>query len=366
VQESALPLPDNSIEEGGSSAHKSRTLIGNSWSMIRGLAFSPDGRRLASAGWDKIAKLWSVAEGREARTFTSNLHFTSVAFSPDGRFLGMAAQSDDDKPLENAITLWDSTSPNEVRNLIGHQGRVCSIQFSPDGRLLASCDGAGTIYIWDINSSQLLRVFRGKWLHSKLGGGSEPNPVLAFSRDGRLLATRSMGIDVWDLSSGKIVNSLRLHYLTTFLTTFLGFAPDNRSLIETNGGGAIRIWDVTNGKEERRLADPPKRKGVIFSLSGGVLNSDATRLAVSTYCSADKPAEKVVLWDLAAGRILGTVPGPDIGGSFLAFSPDGHWLANEESPLRIDAPQNTTGDYKEKLKRELVDRIILWRTSEIR
>lgn len=111
-----------------------------------------------------------------------------------------------------------------------------------------------------------------------------------------------------------------------YVSMFLGFTPDGRSLVEAKGGGKIRIWDVASGEATRCLADPPKRSGVTFVLCCATLSPDGKLLAVSTYSSAEEPSHKVTLWDVAAGRTLGTVAGGD-SCQALAFSPDGQMLA---------------------------------------
>jgi len=307
---------------------KPLTLIGHTL-PIYSLAFSPDGRWLGSGSLDKTAKLWDVTSGRDVRTFTGNLRITCVEFSPDGRRLVLAATNaspvDDAKPVANSITLWDSASPNEVRNFAGHRGPLFCVKFSPDGRLLASTDGASTVNLWDIASGQIIMAFKHGWLRSKLFGG-DVGSSLAFSPDGRFLASRSSPATLWDVSNGKEARVFGPESASLYFSMFLGFTPDGRSLVEAKGSGKISIWDVASGKEARCLADPPKRGGVTSVLRCAALSPDGSLLAVATSSSAENPTERVTLWDVAAGRTFGTVAGGD---SFqaLAFSPDGQWLA---------------------------------------
>jgi hypothetical protein len=155
------------------------------------VAFSPDGRLLASGSLDATIKLWEVASGREVRTLSGHTGgVTSVAFSPDGRLLASGS-------LDATIKLWEVASGREVRTLSGHTGGVTSVAFSPDGRLLASGSGDRTIKLWEVTSGSLVRTLTGHtdWVYS-----------VAFSPDGRLLASGSgdTTITLWEWQEAPI------------------------------------------------------------------------------------------------------------------------------------------------------------------
>jgi WD40 repeat protein len=284
------------------SGREIRTLSGHN-EGVNSIALSLDGRTLASASDDKTIKLWDLASGTDLVSLGGHTDkVNSVAFSADGRVL--ASASDD-----RTIKLWDIASKRELRTLSGRSGAVWSVTFAPDGHLLASGNFDDTIQLWDVANGHPLRTLRGAYV--------------AFSPDGRLLAAASAystGIDLWDVDTGR---KLRSFSGQKDNPTSVAFSPDGRTLASGSQDKTVRIWDVASGLTVRTFSGHFERvSSVAFSPDGRILASGSDD-------------QTIKLWDAASGREIRTLTGHSEAVYTVAFSPDGRILASGYETVKL-------------------------------
>lgn len=204
-------------------------LVGHGGGPVKGLTFSSDGQWLASASWDRTARIWDWRSTKVLHSLVGHSDaVVAISFSPDGQKLATGS-------YDQSVKIWDCETGKELRTLTGHAAQVESVAFCPTAPLLATAGGAGRVKLWDTRTWQLLR---------ELQGHSDSVCSVAFSPTGRWLATASddWTLKLWDTFSGKELRTFRGH---TGKVRGVAFTPDGRRLASVGHDGTVRLWDLS-------------------------------------------------------------------------------------------------------------------------
>ncbi len=319
------------------------------------IAFSPNGQLLASGGEDQTIRLWEVSTGRETKVLQGHRGWIrSVAFSPNGQLLASAGE-------DQRIRLWEISTGKLLNTMDGYPGWIRSITFSPDGQLLASAGENQAVWLWQVNTCTCLKIFQSHTIkvrslafspdgevlvsggpashdeenicfweiatgreYAPLKGPNKPTWSVAFSFDGKFLATSSDDycVRLWDRSTGECLYTLQGHQN---IIRSVSFSPDGRFLASGCEDETVRLWDTTTGKCQKTLQGHSRSTwSIAFSPDG------------KTLASGDED-HAVRLWDVHSARVFSKLQGHIFRVGSVAFSPGGQLLASgsEDQTVRL-------------------------------
>jgi WD40 repeat protein len=288
---------------------------------VRSVVFSPDGQTIASGGDDTTVRLWNTRTARLQNTLEGHKDaLWCVAFSPDGKTI--ASGSDD-----TTTQLWNADTGQLKHKLEGHKDSILSLAFSPDSQTIASGGVDTTIRLWDVDTAQLKYTLEGHkdWVRS-----------LTFSPDGNTIASGSdIAIRLWDVDTGQLKHLLKGH---KDAVKSVVFSPDGSTIASGSSDTTIRLWDVRTVQLKRTL------RGYRGWVKSVVFSPDGQTIALGSIDNT------IRLWDVQTTQVKHVLKGHKYWVRSVVFSPDGQTIASGSDDNTIRLWDVGTGQLKHTFK----------------
>ena len=302
---------------------------------ILALAFSPDGTVLATSGGgpDYPIRLWSIANRQLRDTLFGHTNWTfALSFSVDGKTLVSGSE-------DNTVRLWDIETGKLKCLLDEHRDDVNSVVFSSDGRTLASGSSDGTIHLWDVHIGRIFAILKGP------ARFPEKVNAIAFSPDGKTLASATTDeIWLWDTSTKHLKEILEGH---AELVTTVVFSPDGKTITSASRDWTLRLWDASTGKLRKTFGEHSSSVNTVAFSPDGETIASASRGLIHLW---NTKGALLRLWYARTGEHLENLIHHIDSVRTVVFSPDGKLIASGGYDSRLRLWDANTGHHITTLK----------------
>ncbi|MFB2920314.1 MULTISPECIES: NACHT domain-containing protein [Aerosakkonema] len=302
-------------------ANLANSIFSKVFGAVFSIAFSPDGKLLATGDANCDITLWRVADGQQILSLQGHTDWIrAVVFSLDNKTLASAS-------FDQTVKLWNIHTGECLRTFQGHSSRVSSVAIGSDNKILASGSDDSTVKLWDIQTGECLKTFQEHICAVRAVAISPTNNEILAS------SSNDATVKLWNIQTGECLKTL-LGNAKAIRT--LTISPNGRILV-TGEDQAVRLWDIVTGECLKTLQGHSK------SVRSVAISPDGKTLASGSY------DQTVRLWDIVTGECLKTLQGHSNWVRSVTISPDGKTLASGSDDQSVVFWNIETGAYLKTL-----------------
>lgn len=326
--------------------------------------WSPNGNLLASGGSDRTVRVWEVETGKARQVLEGHTDIVwSVGWSPDGKQVASGG-------YDRKVMVWEAVKGELKQELIGHTASVRTLSWSPNGELVASGGDDRKLKVWEVatgEEKQQLEGYRGRLLS------------ISWSPNGEWLVSSGEGRRVWvrDIITGKV--KWQLEGNTDWVRS-VSWSPDGKLVVSGGDDKKVRIWDVATGKMRQVLeghtasvmsvrwspngelvgGSGADRKIIVWEVATGKRKQEFAGYLNCVSSVSWSPDEKLMasggndgkvrVWEAATGKIRQKMEGHANQVRSVSWSPSGDWLASGGEDLTVKVWEVATGKIKQDLR----------------
>ncbi|MBA2679048.1 MAG: protein kinase, partial [Ktedonobacteraceae bacterium] len=307
------PLIPRAVEIALPDSEPEILIYSNHTSWVSAVAWSPNGKLIASGSWDTMVQIWDAASGGTIRTYEGHEQpVKSIAWSPDGTYMASGS-------WDNTVQIWETNTGTILPDEYHHEAQVETVAWSPDGRYIASAGHDGIVHIWRPFNKRTVLSYRGH---------SGPVWKVDWSPDGKYIASAShdRSVQVWEALTGIHILT---YYQHQYQVATVAWSPDGQLLASGDHDGMVHLWESATGNMRLHYRD---EAGAVKALCWSPTIGDTHGLRLAS------AVKQVQIWNIT--KTLPSAPNLTYAHhtnwiNALAWSPDGQAIASASDDKTI-------------------------------